>query len=313
MKRHKYYKFQLFGISLLSVLLLGSCVKSRVGRTDFSNLQPIVLIPEGGLGGFSSEALLFPGTDSTDTALFHVNYAATNVAPTDETITIGIDQAALSAYNSANTAQYQLFPDSIFSFNTTTITVKKGDNYSNAISLAVFPIKVDPSQNYMLPISIKTVPAGSTISTNFGTIYYHFIGNPLAGSYNDVGTRYNYVGSVVWTGPPAAIPASYVSTTNLNGVKIAAPVNSQTVQIAFANLGGNGPQYVYIVTGSADFSSISVDYGFDAIYSGITPYVVTYTPPAPGQKAAFHIITHYNNALAGAGSDRIVDESFVHQ
>ena len=39
-------------------------------------------------------------------------------------------------------------------------------------------------KNYMLPISITTAPAGSTISTNFKTIYYHLIGNPIAGLYN---------------------------------------------------------------------------------------------------------------------------------
>ena len=59
------------------------------------------------------------------------------------------------------------------------------------IPLIVFPSKVDPSLNLLLPISIKTVPDGSTISTDFGTIYYHFIGNPLAGAYIWDFTRFN--------------------------------------------------------------------------------------------------------------------------
>ena len=49
---------------------LSSCLKSRDGRTDFSSLQPIVLIPEGGIAAFGSQALLFPGTDTSDTAFF---------------------------------------------------------------------------------------------------------------------------------------------------------------------------------------------------------------------------------------------------
>ena len=296
------------------IYCFSACVKSRYGGTDFSTLQPVVLIPEGGLSAFGSQALLFPGTDAVDTAYFHVNYAATGVAPEDETITLAIDPAALASYNGSNTAQYTIFPDSIFSFTSTTVTVKKGNNYSDAIPLIVFPSKVDPSLNLMLPITIKVAPKGSTISSNFSTIYFHLIGNPLAGPYNVVGTRYSYPGTIAWSGPPAAIPAGYSSTVNLDGVKVAAPDNSVTVELPFANLGGNGAQYVYKVTALPDYSAIdNVDYGFDAIYSNIVSYKVSYTPPAPGQKVSFHIMTHYNNALAGAGRDRIIDEFFTHQ
>ena len=67
-----------------SMLLLASCVKNRnEGATDFSQLAPIMQIPEGGLTHFSSSALLFPASDLSDTARFHVNYAATTTAPTD--------------------------------------------------------------------------------------------------------------------------------------------------------------------------------------------------------------------------------------
>src|SRR5580692_8269557 len=121
-------------------LLFSSCIKNyEPNETNFAGLKPMVLIPEGGLSTFSSQALTFPGTDATDTAIFHVNYAATNVAPVDETITIGIDQTALSTYNGLGGLQYELFPDSIFSFTTTSVTVKKGDNYTDAIPVVVFP------------------------------------------------------------------------------------------------------------------------------------------------------------------------------
>ena len=316
MKRNiNYYRITTVGALLLCfIYFLSSCVKSREGRTDFSSLQPVVLIPEGGIAGFGSQALLFPGTDNSDTAFFHVNYAATNVAPVDETITLGVDPVALATYNSTGGAQYSIFPDSIYSFTSTTVTVKKGNNYSDAIALVLFPSKVDPTLNLMLPISIKGGPAGSTISMNFGTIFYHLIGNSLAGTYDVVGTRYNYVGTVAWSGPPAAIPAGFVSTVNLTGTKVAAPDDATTVELPFANLGGNGAAYVYKVTSSADYSAITgVDYGFDAIYSNIVSYVVSYTPPSPTQKATFHLITHYNNALAAGGNDRIVDETFTHE
>ena len=105
---------------------------------------------------------------------FNVNYAATNVAAADVTITLAIDQAALTNFNAANPTQYSIFPDSIFRFASKEVKIKKGNNYSDLIPLIVFPYKIDSTKSYMLPISIKGVPAGSTISANFGTIFYHF-------------------------------------------------------------------------------------------------------------------------------------------
>jgi hypothetical protein len=171
--------------------LLNSCVKSRSGDTDFSSLKPVVLIPEGGLNAFTSQALTFPGTDATDTAFFYVNYAATNVAPADETVTLAVDPNALQNFNSTSSLQYALFPDSIYSFTSTTVMVKKGNNYSSAVPLILFPDKIDATKSYMLPISIKGGPTGSTISGNFGTIWYHLIGNPIAGAYTNEWIRWN--------------------------------------------------------------------------------------------------------------------------
>lgn len=170
-----YYRFFKLGILLfLTFSLFNSCVKSRDGRTDFSGLQPVVLIPEGGMGAFTSQALLFPVTDKVDTTFFYVNYAATNVAATDIIITLAIDQSAITSYNASNQTQYAIFPDSIFKFTAKEIKIKKGNNYSDLIPLVVFPLKIDSTKSYMLPISIKGVPSGSTISANFGTIFYHF-------------------------------------------------------------------------------------------------------------------------------------------
>ncbi|MGI8952866.1 MAG: DUF1735 domain-containing protein [Chitinophagaceae bacterium] len=171
-------------IFLITVATLSSCIKNwRPGETQFNNLQPVVLIPEGGLAGFSGGAITFPGTDPADTTYFHVNYAATNVAPADETVTLGIDQPAIDKYNSTSGIKYDLMPDSVYSFTAKQVTVKAGNNYTDPIPLIIYPNKIDPSKSYMLPISITASPAGSIISGNYGTLYYHVIGNPIAGAY----------------------------------------------------------------------------------------------------------------------------------
>ena len=278
----------------ISIIFLSSCIKSRDGRTDFSSLQPVVLIPEGGLSAFSSQALLFPGSDASDTAMFYVNYAATDVAPVDEMITLTVDAAALASYNASNPTKYKMFPDSIYSFKSTQVVVKKGMNYTDAINLVVFPVKIDPSQNYMLPISIKAVPVGSTISGNFGTIYYHFIGNPIAGKYTQEWIRYNNVGG---TGSP---------TNDVTSAAAFAPLDPTTITVAS---GSAGLKYVMSFDNNNGVLSnfmISFD-GASVAASGVTitggPTIIV--ADAVNHKYQFNFT--YNNA---AGSARNITDKF---
>jgi len=191
MKRNNFNKL----VALLGVFIavsLSSCIKNyRNDETNFSNLKPTANIYEGGLYQFGSQALLFPGTDLVDTATFHINYAAVNVAPADEVFTIGINPSAVTAYNTTGGLQFDMLPDSCFSFTATSATVLKGQNYSNGIPVVFYPGKISPDSNYMLPISLTQAPAGVTISSNISTIYYHFIGCPIAGTYEQYWSRWN--------------------------------------------------------------------------------------------------------------------------
>ena len=53
-----------------------------------------------------------------------------------------------------------------------------------------WPCTLDPTKNYMLPISI-TDGDGVDLTGNFNTMYFHAIGNPIAGSYGELWTRWN--------------------------------------------------------------------------------------------------------------------------
>ena len=178
---------------IVIVLFQTSCVKDfRDGETDFSGTKPVALIAEGGLSttAFGAAALTYPGTDSTDTATFHVNYAADNVAPASEDFTLAIDQNAIKNYNATGGLQYVILPDSDYTFTTTKVTVAKGNNYV-AVKVVFHPNRIDPSKNYMLPITITAAPSGTIISGNQATIYYHAIGNPIAGAYEEYWSRWN--------------------------------------------------------------------------------------------------------------------------
>ena len=269
MKRNNYNMFFKLGLlALVAAFIVSSCVKSREGRTDFDNLQPTVLIPEGGLSNFGGQTLVFPPTDDADTVYFHLNYAATDVAPTDQVIGIAIDDDAIAAYNAANGTAYEKFPDSIYSFAATSnITIPKGNNYSSAIPFVVFPSKVDPTVSYMLAITIKSPPSGTSLSSNFKTIYYHFIGNPIAGLYTWDWTRWNAADT---TGTPTGTSFTGEST-------LFSPDDPNTIEV-YAGYIYPGVRYVIHFDNNAGvLSNFTVKLNQKDVDANLTPSGITVT------------------------------------
>jgi Domain of unknown function (DUF1735) len=299
MKRNNFIGIFKLGLLAWLVVIVGSsCVKSVSGRTDFESLAPTVLIPEGGLQNFGVSALLFPGFDDADTAYFHLEYAATSVAPQDEVITVKFDPDAITAYNAtlSNPLDHFIaFPDSIFSFTPGSFTVQKGNNYTDNIPFIVFPSKINPKVNYMYPITITTAPAGSTIATNHMTLYYHLIGNPIAGAYTDKWLR--------WNAP--AVPPAPPSLTATIGV-LFAPINGTSVSIP-DNTGIN-----YILSfdndGAGNLSNFSVSLDAASVTAaGITagsPTLISADPTT----GTYHFTFPYVNS---AGSARIIDDTYT--
>ena len=315
MKRNLIFKNLAAIILVSSIVFFASCVKNRNdGAVDFSQLAPIMQIPEGGLKNFSGSALLLDGSLASQDVFFRVNYAATTVAPADIVVTLAYDAAALAAYNAANPmATYQKFPDSIYTFTSTSVTVKAGQSYSDAIKLTMFPPKIDPSKNYMLPISI-TGASGVNISGNFGTIYYHLIGNCLAGSYNVVGLRTNYTGANSGFVCGGGIPTINVAGTAASPpVKVLAPLSAIVTVTDYANLGpGTNRDYYFTYdcsTGAANLADVTFTPSFLANISNVLVCIKTYDPVL----RKITVLSSYNNQPGGAGSDRVVNEVFTHQ
>lgn len=221
---------------LAGMLFFSACIKDTNSGTEINGLQPMAVIPEGGLANFSKLALSFPATDPTDTVFFHANYAAPNVAPQDITVALSYDATALTAYNSGSSIQYEKFPDSIYSFKASSVTVKSGQNYSDAIPLTLYPGKIDPTHNYMFPISI-TSATGASVSGNFGTILYHLIGNPIAGAYTEEWIRYN---SAAISGTPAfdLTFSNVFSADNPTQIEVTSQGTGVVYILSFTNTGG---------------------------------------------------------------------------
>jgi Domain of unknown function (DUF1735) len=273
MKKNKFKYVTSFTAYLsAAIILLSSCIKSRDGYTDFSNLKPIVQIPEGGFKNFGKAALTFPSSDLIDSVEFYVNYASTNVASGDVTITLGYDAAALSAYNAdgANKIKYEKMPDSLYMFTSTKVVVKKGNNYAGPVKFYVYPNKVDPTKNYMFPLSIIDAQ-GNNISGNFGTVYYHMIGNTLAGSYTRNYIRWN---NATGTGTP--------TTQNSTTIPLS-PDDPFTVQAQSGYGSQNGFNCRYLITFDlvgGVYSNLKVVINPDDIVNSLTANGITLTADA---------------------------------
>ncbi|HEU0063636.1 MAG TPA: DUF1735 domain-containing protein [Flavisolibacter sp.] len=280
---------------MLPMLLLQSCLKDKNQLTNFSEqtTQPIVEIPEGGMGNFSASALNL--TSDPDTIIFHVNLASTDFLNKDVTVTIGYDAAALASYNARGGLQYQKFPDSIYKLPTTKVTIKAGTR-SVAIPIIMYPGKIDPTTNYMLPISI-TDASGTSISGNFGTIWYHLIGNPIAGSYTHEWQRWNNA-----VGPGSGTPAFDQFFGD-----VFSPVDPNTIAV----YSGTGTLYLLHFDGTNinNLSNFQVSFDPQSVTdAGITitsgPTIITADPVNGIYKFTFG----YNNS---AGAARVIIDTFT--
>ena len=327
----------IFKFALVAFLGLGlsSCLKDEefdageVGlNADNISTKPVIEIVGGGISNFRNHALSVDLAKASDTSRFTISYTqGGNAAPEDITINFAYDGSAFSSYNAdtvfnSKRIRFEKLPDSTFSFPKTSVTIKKGQKISEAVNFIVFPAKVDPSKIYLFPITItSTSSSNAIISGNKGTIYFHIIGNALAGKYNVVGTRYNYnSGSVAWTFPaPYPTPTNTVNITASNPVKVATAADGQSINLDIANIGLGVLDFQYVITGDANFVNLTL--GYNSIFlsqsqvkfSRILNYNFIGTGTATNPKPTFRLITHYNNAVGGTGNDRIIDETFTHQ
>jgi hypothetical protein len=162
-------------ISLLSLIMcsFSACLKDSPA-VDFSTVGTIIeILPVngGGLEYFSAAELNLNTTEDIYSADIVLNIASPKPLSKNLTISMEVDDALRSAYNSANDDQYDAFPDSTFSFPVTSGTITAGKRL-DTLQVYFYPSKIDTTKNYMLPVSIKDAQ-GETISGNFGSIYFH--------------------------------------------------------------------------------------------------------------------------------------------
>lgn len=206
---------------------LNSCVKDRnPSATDFSHLQDHLDIVNSGLTNFGTASVGFNNGDTTTETLI-VNLASVNLPSSPVSVTLGVDSSKIAIYNAANGTSYVPLPSNSYSIGSTSLTIPAGQQYAQT-TVKFYNTHLDPSVSYMLPISI-TGGSGKLLTGNLNTMYYHIIGNPLAGIYLQDFSRWNGTtdtttapNSTVFTGQSVVVspisgnslllPESYIQT-----------------------------------------------------------------------------------------------------
>jgi hypothetical protein len=180
-------------LALVALVGLTSCLKKADSNVDIEDLTtPIVTLQfiengsgttiNSGMQYFGGGALTYPGTDESDTATYNISIAGPSPLTKDIAVTVGIDNTKLLDNYSSDSIKYDAMPDSVFKFIGTSGTIKAGSRVI-PMKIVFYPSKMDVTKSYMLPVVVKDA-SGTVISSNFGVIYFHVIGNPIAGAYS---------------------------------------------------------------------------------------------------------------------------------
>ena len=244
-------------LSIIKLLFLGLAAFTVVGCLDGDPINtppggqtPFLIMtnnasgaannPISGLNYFGNQSLTFPSSHTKDSIVFFVALQGVGSATKDVSVTLTSPADALDDYYFKDSIDYVMMPDSIYDLVSTTGIIHKGESYAEFM-VYFYPSKFDASKNFMLPIT-PTNNAGYNLSSNYGSLYFHSIGNPIAATYNWTYRRYNSADSTsalsgsasgkVLFGPknPTTVLAvgGYASTVGLN-----APYT-----ITFTNTGG---------------------------------------------------------------------------
>lgn len=188
----KLLNFKAIAALALGAILFASCEKAVTYDPIGSQGQQIIkFVKYGGYStNFANSNLAFNSASTSEMLPLNLELDAESVLDVDITCVVGVDAAALATYNATQTdptKRYLLLPGTAYTFPDKTVKIKAGQSISEAFSIEFNPSMIDGSKNLMLPITIKSItgaPGAIVKSPQTSTVYFHFIGNYLAGNYS---------------------------------------------------------------------------------------------------------------------------------
>lgn len=159
-----------FNIIVAASLAVGltSCLKDDEHFVDFAGAGYVAEIPY-----VANRSILktvsVSATSSSLVAPVDINIASPKPPTQDVPVTVAIDQAALTAYNTANKTKYTLLPTAAFQLANPMITVAAGQRIAT-VNVTFIGTQIPATGGpYAVPISITTVPSNVVISANYHT------------------------------------------------------------------------------------------------------------------------------------------------
>lgn len=185
-------KLNILAVAFISFLLSG-CLKERTANIDTGNGNTLNVVEFLNTGdNFAGQTSKYPqfysdlgslGLGQTATINVNVSYSGVNTAPADMTVSLGVDAASLTLYNTQNGKSYEVPPADAYSFPAS-VVIKKGTRVVQTTLTIKVTAGFDFSKAYAVPIKITSTSPSATISGNFGVAVYAFgVRNPWDGKY----------------------------------------------------------------------------------------------------------------------------------
>jgi len=173
---------------------------------EMAYVSPGGTLINSGLPYFGAQSLFLNPGHEADTVTFQVAVQGGSV---DRDVTVTLQVAADAALDNfaKDQIEYAVMPEDQYEFLSTTAVIPKGKGFAE-FQVVFFPPKVDFSKSVILPIT-ATNDAGYITSSNYGILYLHLIGNPIAGVVDWQFIRYS---NPQGTGSPDGLSFSGATT-----------------------------------------------------------------------------------------------------
>jgi len=149
-----------------------------------------------GLFNFGGQTLLLNPADDTVTLVYSVTIQGPFTE--DVNVTVNVDDAAIADNLPYDKIKYALMSSSQYRLLGTTGVVHPGKTPYAEFKIELYPKNIDFTKSWILPMT-STNDAGILMATNYSHVYFHIIGNAIAGLYNWDFTR---ISSLNDTDPP---------------------------------------------------------------------------------------------------------------
>ncbi len=166
------FKFKMFSVSLVAILLFGFC-----------SCEGVIDIPEGSNSELSKvylpSAIAVPNrivlqmADSTQSVVYRAYVGGYEVNKLDIKVDLGVVPALVDSFNLRNNTSYDLLPEGTYSLTNST-NIAKGKFGSEPMSIAVNPVGANLTlfKHYLLPVSITGVSNGVKMDDELNTSYF---------------------------------------------------------------------------------------------------------------------------------------------